>query len=210
MGALNGSLSASKFYVRGDLPKDVRRSYMERIRLRLFRPLRVEEEAEERMGWCGLGQALELELSPDQVFNGPYLTLGLRVDRYRFPPAVVKAELAQASQALREKRAQERLSRTQKDELKQRVMLGLKKRYPPLMQVVDLVWNLDRKELYFWSQSAGFHERFEALFELSFGLELALDNPFVCALQNLGDKALEARLREVSLSAFHGAGNGSR
>jgi recombination associated protein RdgC len=203
MGALNGSLSASKFYVEGDLPKDIRRSYMDRIRLRLFTPLRVDEEAEERVGWCAMGQALDLELAPDKVFNGPYLTLGLRIDRYRFPPAVVKAELANAARALREKRGQEKLSKTQKDEVAQRVKLGLRRRYPPGMQVVDLVWNLDRKELFFFSQGAGLRERLAALFELSFGLELVLDSPYVAGLRTLADKALEARLRDVTLSAFH-------
>jgi recombination associated protein RdgC len=209
MGALSGSLSASKFYVPGDLPKDVRRAYMDRIQLRLFRPLRPEQEAEESVGWCAVGQPFDLELSADKVFNGPYLSLGLRTDRYRFPPAVVHAELEQAARALRQKRAQEKLSRTQKEELKQRVLQGLRRRYMPRMQAVDLVWNLDRGELYFWSQSAGLMERLSALFELSFGLELVLDSPYVAAARTLDDRALEAALQQVALSAFHEDSHGS-
>ncbi|MEO8181669.1 MAG: hypothetical protein ABI895_22770 [Deltaproteobacteria bacterium] len=210
MGALSGSLSASKFYVQGDLPKDVRRAYMERIQLRLFRPLRPEQEAEESAGWCAVSQPFDLELSPDKVFNGAYLSLGFRTDRYRFPPAVVHAELEQAARALRQKRAQEKLSRTQKEELQQRVLQGLRRRYMPRMQAVDLVWNLDRGELYFWSQSAGLRERLCAWFELSFGLELVLDSPYVTAVRSLENKALEAALQQVALSAFHEDSNGSR
>jgi recombination associated protein RdgC len=210
MGALSGSLSASKFYVEGELPKDLRRQFMDRIQLRLFRPLRPEQEAEESAGWCAVGQPFDLELSPDKVFNGPYLSLGLRIDRYRFPPAVVNAELEQAAQALRQKRAQEKLSRTQKAELKQKVLLSLRRRYLPRMQAVDLVWNLDRRELFFWSQSGGLRERLCALFELSFGLDLVLDSPFVAAARGLPGKALQAALQQVTLSAFHEDVSGSR
>lgn len=210
MGALGGSLSASKFYVQGDLPKDLRRSYPERIQLRVFRPLKPEEEAEERAGWCAVGQPFDLELSPDKLFNGPYLSLGLRIDRYRFPPAVVHAELEQAAQGLRQKRGQERLSRAQKSELEQRVRTALRKRYLPRMQAVDLVWNLDRQELYFWSQSSALHEQLSALFELSFGLELVLDSPYIAAARLLDDKRMQAALQQVTLSAFHEESHGSR
>jgi recombination associated protein RdgC len=203
MGALSGSLNASKFYVDGDLPKDVRRSFMERIRLRLFQPLRPEEEAEEKVGWCAVGQAFELQLSPDKVFNGPYLTLGLRMDRYRFPPAILNAELAEAARLLKEKRSQAQLSRTQKEELKKRVLASLRRRYLPSTKVVDLVWNLDQRELYFFSQSAGLKEHMGALFELSFGLELSENSPYVAGMRSLRDKTLEAQLQEVTLSAFH-------
>ena len=52
MGALKGSISFSKFYVRGALPDGFRDAYVERIRLRAFQPLTAAEEAERRAGWC--------------------------------------------------------------------------------------------------------------------------------------------------------------
>jgi recombination associated protein RdgC len=210
MGALSGSMSASKFYVRGDLPKDVHRSFLQRIQLRLFQPLRPEEEAEERAGWCAVGQPFELELTAEKVFSGPYLSLGLRTDRYRFPPAVVHAELEEAGQALRQKRKQEQLSRKQKLELKQRVLQSLRRRFLPSTQSVDLVWNLDRQEIYFWSRSSRSKERLGELFELTFGLELELDSPYSSALHTLQSKTLEAALQQVTLSAFQELPHGSR
>jgi recombination associated protein RdgC len=210
MGALSGSMNASKFYVEGDLPKDLRRTYLERIQLRLFRPLRPEEEAEERLGWCAVGHPFDLELTPDKLFNGPYLSLGLRMDRYRFPPAVVHAELEREASALRQKRGQEQLSRSQKAELEQRVRQGLRRRYLPRTVGVDVVWNLERRELYFWSRSAGLREQLSALFELSFALTLVLDSPYVAAARTLDSKPLVTALAQVTLSAFHEAAHGSR
>src|SRR5688572_24179100 len=152
-------MSTTQLFVRGELPKNLRRVFMERILLRKFKPLEPDEEAEERAGWCALGQPFDLDLSPDKVFNGPYLTLGLRVDRFRFPARVVQAELAKLSGAARQKSGSEQLSRAQKTELKRKVIASLRRRYFPNVQAVDLVGNLDAGEAFFWSQSPGLSEK---------------------------------------------------
>ncbi len=205
MGALTGSMSTTKFYVRGELPKNLRRSFSERIALRTFRPLEPDEEAEERAGWCAIGQPLDLDLSPDKLFDGPYLTLGLRLDRYRFPARVVHAELAKASAAALQKSGHEQLGRTQKAELKKRVLVALRRRYFPSMLAVDLVWHLDAGEVYFWSQSRSLIERLGALFELCFGLALAENSPFI-ADERLLPEARRARLDRLERTAFHAEG----
>jgi recombination associated protein RdgC len=202
VGALTGSMSTTKFYVRGDLPKNLRRSFMERIALRVFRPLEPDEEAEERAGWCALGQPFDLDLSPDKVFTGAYLTLGLRVDRYRFPARVVQAELAKACHAALQKSGHERLSKTQKAELRKRVLTALRRRYFPSMLGVDLVWNLDAGEAYFWSQSPGLIERLSALFELCFGLSLLENGPFVAAERCLPERQ-RSSLERLERTLFH-------
>lgn len=203
MGALTGSLNTTKFFVDGSLPKDVRRSFVQRIGLRTFRPLLAEEEADERFGWCALGQAMDLELTPDKLFVGPYLTLGLRTDRYRFPPHVVRAELGKAMSAALRESGRERLSRTKKAELEQHVRRMLRRKYLPSISAVDLVWNLNAGELFFWSQSGGPIERLGALFELTFGLTLVQTGPFVLAQRAGSGKQSEVRLESVSLTTFH-------
>lgn len=202
MGALTGPMSTTKFFVRGELPKNLRRAFMERISLRTFRPLEPDEQAEERVGWCALGAPFDLELSPDKVFNGAYLGLGLRLDRYRFPARVIQAELAKASRAALEKSGNARLSRAQKGELERRVLMGLRRRYLPHMLAVDVVWNLDAGELFFWSQSRGSIERLGALFELCFALTLVENSPFVAAERALPERRRK-QLDQVEHLAFH-------
>jgi recombination associated protein RdgC len=201
VGALTGPMSTTKFFVRGELPKNLRRSFPDRIALRTFRPLEPEEEAEERAGWCALGQPLDLDLSSDKLFSGPYLTLGLRLDRYRFPARIVQAELAKAARAALEKSGHERLSKTQKAELKQRVHAALRRRYFPSMLAVDLVWHLDAGEAYFWSQSRALIERLGALFELCFGLTLAENSPFIAAERLLPEQR-RPRLDRLERTVF--------
>lgn len=203
MGALTGSMSTTKLYVEGELPKNLRRAFMERIALRTFRPLEPEEEAEERAGWSALAQPFDLDITAEKVFSGPYLTLGFRLDRYRFPARVVQAELAKLSRAALQKSGHEKLSRTQKTELKRRVLSGLRRKYLPNMLGVDFVWNLDAGEAYFWSQSPGLLERLMALFEPSFGLTLVANSPFTAAARSVS-KQERAALDQLEHTPLHG------
>lgn len=203
MGALKGSLTVSKFYVQGDLPSDFRRNFLRRIRLRTFEPLKAEEEAEERYGWCVLGAPTDLDLTSDKVFQPSYITLGLRHDKWRFPASLLHAQLQQATQEARSKTGQEKLSRAQTDALKQRVVSALKRRLLPTMRQVDVVWNLDRNEVMFWSQTPALMDRLTALFESTFSLELAPASPYMNALKVLPGKATDAALADVTLTPFH-------
>lgn len=197
-------MSTCKFHVRGSLPKNLRRSFTERIRLRMFEPLRPEEEAEERFGWSALSEPNQLEVQPHEVFQGPYLTLGFRWDRYRFPSTVLRAALAEAAREKLAKTDRERLSKAEKEELKAFVVAKLRHRFLPSMRAIDLVWNLDAGQLFFWSSSGSLHERLHALFELTFGLELVRNSPYVAAQHLLEGSDLQPQLEQVEPAIFAG------
>lgn len=205
MGALSGSMSTRKFYVRGEVPDNIRQAFEERISLRAFRPLQPEEEAEERFGWCGLGQPSDLSPSTLSVFRDGYVTLGLRMDQYRFPSAVVQAKLQEATAEKLKREGSEKLTRPETAELKERVLLDLRRQFLPTMRMVDMVWNLDRQEVQFWSQSAGPCDKLTALFELTFGLELVGNSPYIAAREVITDKTRLARLDQVQPTPVHGA-----
>jgi hypothetical protein len=204
LGALSGSLSVAKFWVRGELPRDPRRSFMERIKLRRFRPLSADDEVEERYGWCTVGSPTDFELSTGKVFHNEYLALGFRWDRFRFPAALVNAQLAEAMQQARQRSGEDGLSRSAKANLKQAVLAKLKRKYFPSMRMVDLVWNLDRQVVHFWSHSAALHERMCASFEVTFGLELDLNSPYVAAQKLLPGRTTQQTLQNLQCEPFHG------
>jgi recombination associated protein RdgC len=176
--------------------------------LRTFTPLTPEDDAEERFGWCALGSPTDLELGVGKVFEGPYLTLGFRHDKWRLPSALLNSQLAEAAQETRAKTGQERLSKNQKDALKLRVIQRLKRKLMPSMRQIDLVWHLDRGELFFWSQSPGVHEKMRALFETTFGLDLALNSPYLAALELLPNKGTEELLSKLNLTQLHTTARG--
>lgn len=193
MGALSGALTFTRFFVRGELPDDFRSKYLKNMRLRVLEPLRVDEEDTERVGWCVLGRTHDLGLDHNNVFRDPYLCVGLRMDRWKVPAGPLKIHLEEAIERRLAETGKDKLSKREKDELKARVSLRLKKKTLPTMRSHDLVWNLDTGVMLFWSQSARLHEELGALFEATFGLDIVAESPFVAAVEcGLEENQLEA------------------
>lgn len=198
-------MSTRKFYVRGEVPKNLQKAFAERIALRAFRPLKPEEEAEERFGWCGLGQPADLSPSLGSIFRDSYITLALRMDKYRFPSEVVNAKLQEATRDKLKRDGSEKLSKPESAELKAQVLLDLRKQFLPTLKIVDMVWSLERAEVQFWSNSSSVGDTLVSLFELTFGLELVPNSPYMAAREVVTDKTRLSRLDLVELTPVHGA-----
>lgn len=208
MGALAGSLTFTRFFVRGEPPKRFRDKFVENIQLRAFEPLAPESEEQEHVGWCAVGRVLDLELDHEKVFYNSYLDLGLRMDRWRVPGALLRAHLAEAEREALEKSGHEKLGKREKAELKARIITRLRRKLMPSMKIVDMSWNLDSGVVRFFNQSPRVHEQFMALFEKTFSLELVADSPYISAERlGLGDAELEA-LSSVEASTLGGRRRG--
>ncbi len=205
MGAFSGPLTVSKLFVRGPLPADLKRTALDRIQLRAFAPLEPDDEVDERVGWCVVSSPLELKLEHEQVFWGSYVNLGLRVDRYRLPPALVQAHFQEACREALAKSKREALSKSEKKELMARVSLKLRRKVLPAMSCFDFCWNLDTMVAYFWSQSARAFDRLGTLFEATFGLELVPNSPYVAARERHLSEAKLAALDAVEATPLHAA-----
>lgn len=197
MGALKGSISYAKFYVRGELPDDFRDAFVENIRLRAFRPLVAEEEDESRVGWCSIEHPFDLDLDHNKIYFNSYLNLGLRIDRWAIPKPLFKAHFEEAERELLAKRGREKLGKKDKEDLKERVERRLRKQLIPTMKVIDLSWNLDTGVLRFWNQSNKVHEQLHAIFEDTFDLDLVPESPYTAAVQ-LGMEGLHAKAFEAA------------
>jgi recombination associated protein RdgC len=190
LGALKGSISFSKFYVRDALPEGFRDTFVERIRLRAFQPLTVEDDAETRLGWCSIENPLDCELDHGKIFFNSYLNLGLRTDRWQIPAPLFKAHFQEAEREHLQKRGRDKLGRREKEELRAVVSRRLRAQILPVMKVIDLSWNLETGVVRFWNQSSRVHEGLGELFEETFELALVPESPFTAA-------------REIGLSEAH-------
>lgn len=203
MGALKGSISFSKFYVRGQLPDAFRDRFVERIGLRAFRPLTVEEDAEQRAGWCSIENPLDCELDHGKIFFNSYLNLGLRTDRWQVPAPLFKAHFAEAEREHLAKRGRAKLGRREKEELRAVISRRLRAQLIPVMKVIDLSWNLETGVVRFWNQSPRVHEGLSELFEETFELSLVPESPYTAArelgLSDAHHRAFEA----LKPTAFH-------
>ena len=202
MGALRGSISYARLFVQGELPASLHGPFIKAIRLRAFQPLDASDDAEERGGWCAVGEPFDLELDHGKVFYNEYLNLGMRLDKWAIPKPIFKAELAEAARVHLEKRGRDKLSRREKDELKVFVARRLRKQVLPTTRVFDLSWNLNTGVVRFWSRAERNVDRLVELFGTTFKLELVPESPYTTATRLPLSSGQAEKLDELQPTEF--------
>jgi len=202
LGARSGSLTFTRFFTQGALPKDLRRKFLEGAKLRVFEPLKPEDEALEAIGWCVIERPFDLELDSAKMFHDGYVLLGFRVDRYRIPGALLKSQITDEEQRLLSRTKKTKLSRNEKLEVKERVVMRLRKKVIPSSKALDVCWHLDSGTVLFFGHSKRMLTDFAALFEKSFGLPLLEDSPYTAATRAGLSRVLERALKEIEPLSF--------
>lgn len=199
MPALKGSLTYARFFVSGDLPADHRERFLKVIRLRAMKPLEPEDEELERSGWSKIGEPFVVDLSHEDVFFNEYINLGFRTDRWKLSPAAVKKALRDAEAAYLEKKGRERLSRTEKSELKLMVTKKLRRAAEPATRVIDVSWSLNEGVVRFFSHATKPGTQMMELFKKTFGLGLIPESPYTLAERIGLDKAQKSAWADMEM-----------
>lgn len=166
----------------GSPPDDFRATYERNIRAHALCPLDPQKcQPDERaIGWCSVYDADDLDLTFDKFWVEDRIVLALRVDVIRPAAQEVKRQLA-----LRVRKEEERrkgaISAVVRRALKEQVVAELVKRTPPTTRTTDLVWNVRRGRLYFFSQSTGPNDMLLDLFPKTFNLQIDTEGPGVWA-----------------------------
>ena len=205
MGALKGTITYTKFLVRGDLPDDLHQKFLARIRTRAFKALTPEDNDDVSVGWMPIERPFDEDPSfrTDGTFFGGYLALALRLDRWKFPTSLVKAKMAAAEKAFLEKHQKERLSRADKAELRDAVERRLRREGEPTSKAIELAWNLNDGELRVFGRSKLLVEHLVELFEKTFAVELVAAGPWVLATELKLGKDTEKALAALEPCSFH-------
>jgi len=195
MGLLGGSVSYTRFYVRGDAPSGNFRSRFEKaVAHDAFRPLAAEEEEDERVGWCSIRDPFVIELGRDDFLYADHVHLGLRIDRWRVPRNLFKAHYAIAERELMDAQGIHRLSRSQKEDLQVFVMRRLRKQTIPAMRHVELSWELGTGLVRIASTSKPVLAHAVIQFEKTFKLQIA-EHGVLLGMERAGFD--EARLEKL-------------
>jgi DNA recombination-dependent growth factor C len=180
MGALKGSIAVRRYVVLDPLPADPRKRLAKGARAHAFMPVDPKSDSDRSSGWVSILDGDDADLSPDKLFfvapGGEQLRIALRTDVLKAPAGEVKRQVAARASQIEaaESRA---LSRREKRLLKEEVARELRLRAFPRVKIVDCVWELDARRVYFWSQTKGANETFVDLFAKSFGLRLDVEGP---------------------------------
>jgi hypothetical protein len=207
MPALKGSLTYARFFVEGAPPKDFREKFMRAIRLRAMQPLTADDDAAERSGWCAIGEPFDIDLSYDGVFYNNFINLGFRTDRWSIPGPLLKTRMREAENAYLLKRGREKLSRSEKNELKEVVLRKLRKQFVPVTRAIDLSWSLEDGVVRFFSQSARPTATMLELFEKTFNLKLVPEAPYTLAARLGLSKAEEQAWTKLEVTQLAAAGD---
>jgi DNA recombination-dependent growth factor C len=193
MGLIKGSLSLSRYQVKGDAPPDFWDFVDRRIRANLF--LDIEGSTEEQaVGWVSAHDYLDVSFAYASYALAPYVVLGLRWDRRRVAAGLIKKYHrleVQKALALRDGRG---LSRPEREELKEKVHLDLLRRMPPTTQAFEVCWDTARGEVWLGSAARAVRDLFEDLFRRTFDLQTWPRLPYLLAGDLLGQGPLGQRL----------------
>ena len=152
MGAVQGTVTVRRYLVRGDRPKDPQR-LVKGVRAHVLVPIDPRSDVEKVAGWASLHDPTDLELTAEKLFFGATVGLALRVDTLGAPAAVVKRLVAEKL-----KQSGRRPSRAEKAAAKDEVKKSLRSRYLSAMRAIDLVWQTDVGQVWFWSHAKGLNE----------------------------------------------------
>lgn len=202
MGVIRGALTFTRLFVKGKPPKDLRKRYLDAVRLRKFTPLAPEDEASEAVGWCVIERPFDLDFQADRIFYDRFVQLGFRVDKWRIPGVLLRSQVADEQQRMLSRAGREKLTRAEKEEIKLRVIGRLRKKILPTSRAFDVLWDLDAGTVLLFTHGARTTDEFTAHFTKTFGLELEVDSPYAAAGRAQLPAALQKAFDKVEPLSF--------
>ncbi len=200
MGLLSGAVRLRRYQVLGEADPDGVERFADAVENNAFEEFRPDDEREQAVGWVGTDDWFEPGLPPERWWVGRTVCLTVRVDTRRVPSHYLKLQCRKAEAEWRLKAGREDLTRAERDEVRAIVHRRLLERVIPSCQGVDVVWDLDRREVLVWSTAERMNETVRALFERTFGLRLRPLFPYVLAVRAVGDDRIEVLDRVVPAS----------
>lgn len=200
MGLLTGSASLTRFTVIGKLPESFWEFAAQRINAMSFRD--IDETMDEySIGWVSVADMFDAGFAYSSYAAGDYIVLTMRVDERKVSPAVLKKYVAKEEERIRRERQVERLNRSVRLEIRERVRAELVRKAPPIPATYDLCWNLADNILFFFSTNKKAMAQLEDLFKETFHLSIVLQIPWLMGERMVDDdlKASYEALRPAVL-----------
>lgn len=172
MGLLKGSLTFSRYRVKGDIPEEFRPFFDKQIKKYAFQELTTSAE-DRAFGWTSLENPLDTRFEGARYSAGDFFYFALRIDKKSIPPALLRLKCLEEERKSLKDSGKKRLFREQTKEIKERVYLHLLTRAYPVPSFYDVLWSPSGGWLLAGSHADKIFEIFEDLFKISFKLRLS-------------------------------------
>lgn len=204
MGFLSASTSFTRYRIIEEIPDTLWAEIPDRLKRNAFQD--IDHTADERsFGWVCFDDMLDADWRTAPPQKGEFMTMGLRLDTRRIPPAVMKKHLTLAvseeMDRTEEAKGKRYVSRDRKTEIKEQTKLKLNARTLPIPAQFDVVWNIQTNVVYLASITDKLRTLFEDLFVQTFDLHLEPMTPYYQALAYLGEERSRA-LEELEPTIF--------
>ncbi|MDE5878850.1 MAG: recombination-associated protein RdgC [Desulfovibrio sp.] len=203
MGFANSSASFTRFRILDPVTDELIREVPDRLRKHAFVDIDDLPELQSR-GWVSFEDFLDTEWHEAPPQKGNYLVFSLRVDKRKIPAGVVRKHVAIAlRQEKEELRARNKtfISRERKKEIREQVILRLRQRFLPVPGEFNVIWLLEKNEVWFASTQSGMIDLFMEAFLETFDLRLDQLTPYTLAVSMLDEDAL-LRLDRLEATQF--------
>jgi len=188
VGLLQGSFTCRRYRVLGAEREGFREAALARLAEFAFRePLSAAKKGEV-FGWVSVHNLTDVDFTPDKVFYSQYCAFALRTDVKKLPARLFKALLDNEHRKWMAGTGRERVPAAVKKELREKLELQLLPRQLPTVSSVDVLWDMARGEVLFFSLSAKVNDRFRKLFARTFTLDLRPLGPVRLALSLAEDR----------------------
>jgi hypothetical protein len=197
MGVYANTVSMLQFNVEGELPAGDRFDWFSSsLAARAFRS--IEETTDEASeGWVRTDSVDNSDFDvPAAFMRDHFLFFTYRRDQRKVSAAVMKSHVARAeTEYLKTRPELRRPPKRVREEIKERVKLGLLAKTIPTPSTVDAVWDINTGILTLFSASVKASDRFDDLFKKTFdNLRLVMIHPYARGLAVLKDSGIGEQL----------------
>lgn len=189
MGFASSSCSFSRFRIIDQATESLLREIPERLLKFAFRDIEEMPEMTSH-GWVCFEDLLDSQWETAPPLKGDYAVFSLRLDTRKIPAGVIKKHLALAirdEKARLSEAGKKFISRERKKELKELVMLKLRRHFLPVPAEFNVIWNLGKGEIWFASVQSRMIDLFMEYFLATFELHIEQLTPYNLATAMLSD-----------------------
>jgi DNA recombination-dependent growth factor C len=204
MGLYSGSASYIRYKVEGEVLGSLKETVLLRLQECSFKELDGLSGRDRTIGWVSAENMASISFDDLHFAKDPYIAISLRIDTRRIAPLTLKAALLREEMIFKKQTNKERLSRKEKDLIKEQVKNSLMKKALPVPVLYDVCWNTTTGILLFFSVNKKANAEFMDFFLSTFELALAPLSPYELAQTLSTGKKVKLRIENTE-SPFSGS-----
>ena len=172
MGLVSGGLNGRRFRITTPLPEGFRDLFLEGARSYAFPEPVPPFGAEPLVGWVNLFDPADRDIELNSLLYDRYVALSMRVDKKAVNGKFFQIALTRRIAEVCEERGIEKLSKDQKQDIKDALEAELLRQALPSVSLHDIAWDTHTGDVIVFATSEATLELFRGLVDDSFGVRL--------------------------------------